>query len=157
MKWHLHEDCRNSNASYFITLTHNVRGRGWWYGSGGWTFLSIFHFVAVQQMAAEGQTDNLEPNTEVHLKQRCITEFFPCRKNCTHWHSSVLAERLWRPNSRCEHSKVVGGVFQHWQQRQWVTSAGADFYEHSMKALVHHCQKWITNGDDYVEKYCLVA
>ena len=35
-----------------------------------------------------------------------------CGKNATHWHSSVLAECLWRPKSGGEHSKVVGGVFQ---------------------------------------------
>ena len=29
----------------------------------------------------------------------------PCRKNGTHWHSSMLAESLWRPNSGCEHSE----------------------------------------------------
>ena len=28
-----------------------------------------------------------------------------CRKNGTHWHSSTLAERWWRPNSGCEHSE----------------------------------------------------
>jgi len=29
----------------------------------------------------------------------------------------------------------VGGSFQQWQQQQWVTSAGANFYKHSMQAL----------------------
>jgi len=49
----------------------------------------------------------------------------------------VLAERFWRPNSECEHCEVVGSVFQQWQWLQWVTSAGADVYEHGMQALVH--------------------
>ena len=40
----------------------------------------------------------------------------PCRKNGTHWHSLMLAEYLWRPNSGCEHSKAVGGTFQQWQK-----------------------------------------
>ena len=39
-----------------------------------------------------------------------------CRKNGTHWHSLMLAECFWRPNSRREHSEAVGGVFQQWQQ-----------------------------------------
>jgi hypothetical protein len=30
-----------SNASYFIMLSHDVRGRCWWYGSRGWTFPPI--------------------------------------------------------------------------------------------------------------------
>jgi hypothetical protein len=36
--------------------------------------------------------------------------------------------------------------------RKWLASAGADFYEHSIQDLVHHWQKCITNGGDYVEK-----
>ena len=40
----------------------------------------------------------------------------PCRKNGTHWHSSILAEHLWRPNSAREHSEAVGDVFQPWWQ-----------------------------------------
>jgi hypothetical protein len=36
--------------------------------------------------------------------------------------------------------------------RKWLASAGADFYKHGIQALVHHWQKCITNGDDYVEK-----
>jgi hypothetical protein len=32
------------------------------------------------------------------------------------------------------------------------TSAGADFYECSMQALVHRWQKCIANGGNYVEK-----
>ena len=31
-------------------------------------------------------------------------------------------------------------------------SAGADFYERGMQALVHHWQKCIASGDDYVKK-----
>ena len=41
----------------------------------------------------------------------------PCSNNGTHWHSLTLAEHLWRPNSGCEHTEVVGGVFQQWRQR----------------------------------------
>jgi hypothetical protein len=36
--------------------------------------------------------------------------------------------------------------------KQWATSAGADFYESGMQALVHRWQKCIVSGDDYVEK-----
>jgi len=36
--------------------------------------------------------------------------------------------------------------------KQWATSAGADFYECGMQALVHRWQKSIANGGDYVEK-----
>jgi len=36
--------------------------------------------------------------------------------------------------------------------KQWATSAGADFYECGMQALVHRWRKCIANGGDYVEK-----
>jgi hypothetical protein len=36
--------------------------------------------------------------------------------------------------------------------KQWTTSAGADFYERGMQALVHRWQKCIANGADYVKK-----
>lgn len=36
--------------------------------------------------------------------------------------------------------------------KQWDTSAGADFYEFSMQALVHLCQKYVTHGGDFAEK-----
>jgi hypothetical protein len=33
--------------------------------------------------------------------------------------------------------------------KQWATSTGADFYEHSMQVLVHRWQKCIANGGNY--------
>lgn len=33
------------NASYFIVLAHDVRGRWCWYGSRVWTFPPIFHYT----------------------------------------------------------------------------------------------------------------
>ena len=41
----------------------------------------------------------------------------PCSKNGIHWHSSMLVECLWRPNSGCEHSEAVVGAFQQWWQQ----------------------------------------
>ena len=45
--FHLHkcEGSSESSASYFIMLAHDVRGRCWWYGSRGWTFPPIFHYI----------------------------------------------------------------------------------------------------------------
>jgi len=43
------------------------------------------------------------------------------------------AEHLWRPDSGCEHSEVVGGAFQ--QCRQWITAISVDFYEGSVQLL----------------------
>ena len=36
--------------------------------------------------------------------------------------------------------------------KQWATSAGADFYERGMQALVHRWRKCMANGGNYVEK-----
>jgi len=65
-----------SNASYFIMLAHDTRGRWWWYGSRGWVFPPIFlHFVAVSQMAAEGQSDKIAFDAEVQMKHRRVIDF----------------------------------------------------------------------------------
>jgi len=53
----------------------------------------------------------------------------------------MLAEHLWRPNSGCGHGEAVGGVFQQWQEKQSITSSGADFDSHSMRTLLHCWQK----------------
>ena len=64
----------------------------------------------------------------------------------------MFAKHLWRLNSGFEHSEEeVGGVFQQWQQQEWFTSAGTDFYRSVMQALVHCWQKGLANGDDYAE------
>ena len=79
------------------------------------------YFVAVRQIIAEGHSDKIASDLEVHMKENCATEHH-VEKNGTHWHSSTLAEHLWRPNSGCEHSEVVGSASQQWQQQ--LTSSG---------------------------------
>ena len=79
------------------------------------------------------------------------------KKSDTHWHSSTVAEHLWRPNIGCEHSEAVGGVVQQWWHQQWLTSAGADFYDHGMQAFVQDWQQCIANGADYVAEQCFVT
>jgi hypothetical protein len=37
-------------------------------------------------------------------------------------------------------------------EKQWATSAGADFYERGIQTLVHRWQKCIANVGDHVEK-----
>ncbi len=36
--------------------------------------------------------------------------------------------------------------------KERATTAGSDFYEHSMQAPVQYCQKCIANDDEYVGK-----
>ena len=39
-----YKGCSESNASYFIKLTHDIGGGCWWYGSRGWTFPPASHY-----------------------------------------------------------------------------------------------------------------
>jgi hypothetical protein len=38
------------------------------------------HFVTGRQMAAEGQSDKMASDMEVHMKQSCVTEFLHADK-----------------------------------------------------------------------------
>ena len=40
-----YEGCSKNNASHFIMLAHDARGRCWWYGCRGWTFPPVFCYV----------------------------------------------------------------------------------------------------------------
>ena len=102
-----------------------------------------FHqFVAMWQMPAEGHSDPLASDMEVHIRKRCVTEFLHVEK---------------MGHSGCDHSEALGDAFQQWQQQQLVTATGTDVYEHSMQALLHCCWKHLANSGDYVEKQRFVA
>ena len=76
------------------------------------------HVLAVWQLAAEGHSDRMASDMEEQMKHlKCVTEFLHAEKSGTQWHSLMLAECLWRPESGCEHSEAVGGAFQQWWQR----------------------------------------
>ena len=73
---------------------------------------------------------------EVHMKQRCGTEFLLVEKNGTHCiHQSLL--NFDGDQAVAVSTLRVGGAFQQWQQQKWVTSTGAEVYRRSMQALVH--------------------
>jgi len=63
----IYEIYSENNASYFIMLPHNVRGETWWYDSRGFANIPL-NFVAMQQMAAEGLSDNMVSDMEVRMK-----------------------------------------------------------------------------------------
>ena len=58
------EGCSKSNASYFIMLVSDFRGRCWWYGSRAWTFLPIFYYILLP-------CDRWEQRGS--LTERCLT------------------------------------------------------------------------------------
>ena len=86
----------------------------------------------------------------VRMEQRHVIQLLHSSmwKIDTNWHSSTLAECLWRPNGM----RAQSGAFQQWQQHQWDTSAGAGFYRYDMHTSVHHWQKCRVNGGDHVKK-----
>jgi len=73
----LNESCSKSNASYFLM-------------SMGWQLRlnlptnTLLHLIAVEEMAAEQQSDRMAPDMEVRMKQRGVTEFLHAEKNGTH-------------------------------------------------------------------------
>ena len=78
----LREGCSESNVSFFITLTRDIQRRMLvvWQERLNLPTNIPFHVVAMEQMAAEGQSDTMASDMEVWVKQRCVTEFSPCRK-----------------------------------------------------------------------------
>ena len=69
----MYERCSESNASYFIMLVV-------WQWRLNLPVSSPLRVVSVQQMAAEGQTDQTVSGVEVHIKQRYVTEILDVEK-----------------------------------------------------------------------------
>ena len=128
-------------------------GKCWRYSSRGWTFPPRFCYILL--LCDKWQQRGCL--TEWHLTWKCkwSKRVAPRRRSDTHGHSLMLAEHFWRPSSGCEHREVVGAAFQ--QRWQWVTSTGADFYEHGMQALVRSRWNCTATGGEYAEKECFVA
>jgi len=107
-----YEGCSESNASCFMMLAHSIRGWCWWYGSRGWTFPQTpLYFVAVWQLAAEGQSNKMASDVETYMKQRCRTAFLHMEKIAytdIHWHLlNVYGWILAQWGSGCCISAVV--------------------------------------------------
>ena len=101
-------------------------------------------------MAAEGQSDRMLPDMEVHKKQRDVIEFLHVEKmSPTDIHQYLLN---FYGNPTVDLSTV----------RQWVVhfnSRDSDsghlhwwrFLQYGMQAFVHHWWKYTANGGDYIE------
>jgi len=98
------------------------------------------HQCSIEGHVTDGSRGAVWQNSIWHrsVDEAKVCHWIPlCRKNGTLWHSLTLTERLWRPNSGCEHNEVVGDEFQLWQQWQWITSTGADGYKRGMETLAY--------------------
>ena len=142
-----------SYASYFIMLANDVRGRCWWYESRGWSFPQVFHYILLSR-------DRWKQRGKWCLTWKCIWNNVMSLNSTMQkkWHLLTFINTCWTfmdTKQWCEHSEVVGGVFQQWWQ--WVTSTGADFDERSMQAHVYFWHKCRANGSYYTEKQCFIA
>jgi len=68
------------------------------------------------QLAAEGQSDMMVSDMEVCMKPRCVTEFLHVEKTLPVDMHPCLLNFHGDHTVDCEHSGVVGGAFQQWQQ-----------------------------------------
>jgi len=106
----LRKGCSKRNAFYVTMLAHNIRGRCWWYGSRGWIFPPMFHYILLLRGRGALWQNGIWCQSAHEAKVHPWIP--PCReKKGTHWHSSTLAEYFWRPNRGCEHSEEVSGTF----------------------------------------------
>ena len=114
-----YKTCSKSNASFLLCwpTMSEVNGDGMAVEVAMWLLTSIpFRVVAIQQMAAEGQSDRMASDMEECMKQRGVTEFLHAEKKSTPWQSLTLAECFQSPTSGCEHSEAVGDTFQQCRQ-----------------------------------------
>jgi len=147
----IYQDCSKSNASDFVLLVHDIRGK-WWYGSRGWTFPPVFCHVLLpcdrwQQRGSLTQwclswkciwCKSVKPNSSMQKKWHPLTFVSACwmfmetKQWVWVWCVSAVATAMWNT------SHALAGH--------------ADLYEHDMQALVHCWWKCITNAGNYVEK-----
>ena len=112
------EGCSKSNASYFITLAHNIRGRCWWYDSRGWTFPSIFHYSLLLCDRLQQKSSLTEWNLTwervwskgVSLNSSMRKKWHPLTFIDTCWVSMETKQWMWAQWGS-------GGALQQWQQQ----------------------------------------
>jgi len=104
----IYKGCFESSPSYFFILVHDLRGRCWSFGNRSWTFPPIFHYIL---LLCNGWQQRGSLTWKCTWSKDMSCNFSLWKKS--HWHSSILAESLWRPNS-----DQTGGGWCRWQ---WVT------------------------------------
>ena len=125
------EDCSKSNISLFIMLAHSIRGRWWWYGSTGSTFLPMFCYTLLlcNRWQQRGRL------TKWHLTWKC------------RWSKDMsLNSYIWKKWHLLTFTDV--STVRWWvvcfSSGDNVTSTCSDFNEHSMQAFVVkiHSYSW---------------
>jgi len=101
--------CSRSNASYFVTLAHDIRGRCWWDGSRGWAFPSISHYIQTLQTVWHGSADEAKG---VLLNSSMQKKWPPTD---THQHSL----NIYGDQAVDVSTVRVGGAYQQWGEWKW--------------------------------------
>ena len=107
----------NTFIMMVIMLAPDIRGRCWWYGSRGWAFPPFQYIMLL--------CDKWQQRGSLTWKHRWSKGVYWTTlygRNSTPWHSSMLAECFWIPNSGCEHCEVMSCALQHWWQwhERWI-------------------------------------
>ena len=101
----------------------------------------LLRFIVTRQMATQEQSDKMASGVTLQMKQRCVTKFLDEEKMAPtkiHHLLSVYGDQTADVSTvkwwvvHFSNDTITAAV------KHWVTSAGTDFYKHSMQALVHH-------------------
>jgi len=142
-------------SSTLLCWPITIRGRCWWYGSRGWTFPPIPHYMLLlcNQWQQRGSL------TEWCLTRKCIwsTGVAWISSMQKKYHPLTFINSYWIVNGDqtvdVRTSEGVGGAFQHWWQwceRRATLWMAAQIFMSA--ALVHCYPKCIANGGDCVGK-----
>ena len=115
----IYEGCSESTTSHFIMLSRNIRSGCWWYDRLK-AEPSHQYSVTCCCCVTEGSRGAVWPNGVWRgsaYGTKVCRWIPPWRQNGIPWHLLMLAECLWRLKHGFEHSRVVDGVFQQWQQQ----------------------------------------
>jgi len=127
-------------------LAYDVRSK-WWDGGLNLPTKIPLHFVTMTQMAAEGQSNKMASDMEVHMKQRCGLEFLHVEiiaRMDIHWHLLNIYG-AWRVDV----STVRGGwCILAVATVTWKTSHIQDSHtqlsHHEMKSILISSSMWIS-------------
>ena len=135
-------------------LSHNIKGRCWWYSSWGWTLPPIFHYILL--LCSKGTVwQNGIWHGSIYEVKTCHW-ILPWWKK---WYLLIFTDACW--------------TFVETKQWMWAQWGGAwcvsavvtkgefcwcSFYERDIQALVYHWWKYIaTGGGGYAENQCFAA
>ena len=146
-------------ASYFIMLTHGVRGRCWWYGSRGQTFQQ--YFVIFCCCVTDGSK-----MTKWCLIWKCLwskgVEFNSSMLEKLHPLAFTDACWMFMTSKQCTWMQwggrwCVSAAGKAMQKTSYVLNDHAGFEENGVHIIVHCWWKRIADSGDYTGKNCFVA